>query len=111
MEDISRCILCDEILLNEYNHGGYLKKSCAKKVDHIFSIEGRPFEKLKIKYITICTGRYRELMLRWNLEEQRLVVARISANPGDSVVLPFIELDFKNPIKTINKIKKLLPFI
>lgn len=109
MEDISRCILCDEVLLNEYTPGGYLKKSCMKKIDHIFYIEGRPFEELKIKYIVICTGTYRELMIRWNLEEQRLVVARIGGK--DSTVLPFIALDFQNPIKTINKIKKLLPFI
>ena len=108
MDSISRCILCGDVLLNEYLSTGYLKKSCQKKIDHIFIIEGRPFEELKIKYATICTGTYREIMLRWDFEERRLVVARIGGN--DSIVLPFIELDFQNPFKTINKIKKLLPF-
>lgn len=119
MESPTLCPLCGDVLLNEYKPGGYLEKTCDKKVGHTFICSGRPFEPLKVKEIFIFVGAYKELVIHWNLAAKILLVhcpkkldRHLSQiRPPMPVSIPFIEFDLKDPFKVINKIKTLLPFI
>lgn len=114
-ENLTRCPLCGDTLLNEYTHGNNLSKGCKKRVDHYWEfVEIDPFWKDPLAqrfrgvetYLDIKIDMQKQIFIRWFLPNKEVWVFR-----GDSILqLPWIDPNFVDYRKFVKKLRTLVVF-
>lgn len=109
----SNCPICQEPLLNDFRdkpskHAFGWQKTCNNKLDHFFYCAAKTAEDTNVYFISTSMRSNKKVVANWVLPEKTLV---ITGSVSDKrLVIPWIEPDFSNYSKLVNKIKTCLVF-
>lgn len=103
----SKCLICSDSLLNEFLFHNALSKRCFK-LNHMFYCKSLEFDNNHIELISISFDTYKKTNFVWNFRTEEMYVI---SKYNQKTIIPWVEPDFSNPTKLLNKLNIYLKYI